>query len=233
MTLDPVAVSIIVPVKDGARTLARAIDSVLSQDEPNLELLVVDDGSTDASPRIAESFGPPVRLVRHDVSLGVAAARNRGIAEARGSLLAFNDADDRWYPGKLARQGALLDSDPDLAFVLCAFENVADDGFPLADWAIRKDGREALAGYIFQAMLARRSAFDRVGLLDPDMRWAEDTDWFLRALDLGVAHRRTDEVLVTRFVHDKNLTSDVAMSQRYLVRAVRASMQRRRSQDEP
>ncbi len=222
------AVSVIIPVRDGERTLARSIESVLSQGD-DLEVIVVDDGSTDGSADIAASLG--ARVVTHEESAGVAAARNRGIAESRGELLAFNDADDEWRPGKLASQRALLDRHPELQFVLCAFQNVADEGYPLAAWATRppsRGGDEALAGYIFQAMLARRSAFLQVGLLDPEMRWSEDTDWFLRALDLEVPHLRTDEVFVTRYVHDKNLTGDVAMSQRYLVRAVRASMQRRR-----
>lgn len=220
------AVSIIIPVRDGERTLARAIKSVLCQGD-DLEVLVVDDGSRDRSAAIAESLG--VRVVRHEQSLGVAAARNRGIAESTCALLAFNDADDAWRPGKLAAQRELLACDPDLQFVLCAFQNVADEGFPLAAWATRHGRDEALAGFIFQAMLARRTAFERVGLLDVEMRWSEDTDWFLRALDLGLPHRRTDDVFVTRYVHDQNLTSDVAMSQRYLVRAVRASVLRKRA----
>lgn len=224
------AVSVIIPVRDGARTLARSIKSVLSQGD-DLEVIVVDDGSTDGSAAIAESLG--VRVFRHEQSLGVAAARNRGIAESMCDLIAFNDADDAWRPGKLVSQRALLAADPDLQFVLCAFQNVADEGFPLAAWATRPALRggenEALAGYIFQAMLARRPVFEHVGLLDVEMRWSEDTDWFLRALDLGVPHHRTDEVFVTRFVHDKNLTGDVAMSQRYLVRAVRASVLRKRA----
>jgi len=228
------AVSVIIPVRDGARTLARSIQSVLSQAD-DLEVIVVDDGSTDDSAAIAESFG--VRVFRHEQSLGVAAARNRGIAESTGDLVAFNDADDAWRPGKLVSQRALLAGDPDLQFVLCAFQNVADEGFPLAAWATRPAARaggdEALAGFIFQAMLARRTAFERVGLLDVEMRWSEDTDWFLRALDLGVPHHRSAEVLVTRFVHDKNLTADVAMSQRFLVRAVRASVLRKRSKGSP
>ena len=97
----------------------------------------------------------------------------------------------------------------------------------MAGWATRREGPDALPGFIFQAMLARRRAFERTGDLDVSMRWAEDTDWFLRAHDLGVAHLRTDDIYVRRFIHDRNLSSQVAESQRMLVRAVRASLKRR------
>lgn len=221
-------VSVIVPVFDGARTIERALASVLAQEHRPLEVLVVDDGSSDATPDILTRLAgehPELRVIRQD-NAGPAAARNRGITEARGELLAFNDADDVWLPGKLTAQLALLgDND----FVICAFQNVADDGFPMAPWAIRKEGPDALPGFVFQAMLARRAAFDKIGMLDEAMRWAEDTDWFLRAHDLGLAMKKSDEVYVRRMVHDKNLSGRVADSQRMLVRAVRASLMRRKS----
>ncbi len=226
-------VSVIIPVFDGERTLRRAIESVLAQSIPT-ELIVVDDGSTDGSATIAESLG--ARVIRQPNS-GPAAARNRGIAEARGELLAFNDADDAWTPGRLARQLEALDASPELDFVICDFENVVDDGFPMARWAFRDDPRAASAaspsggmtGFIFQALLARRRAFDAIGVLDESMRWAEDSDWFLRAHDAGLAAQRLEFIGVTRYVHDRNLTGNVAQSHKGLVRAIHASVVRRRN----
>lgn len=224
-------VSVIIPVFDAARTLARALDSVLAQEHRPLEIVIVDDGSSDASPAIAADYAQRhpdlVRVLRQD-NAGPARARNRGIAEATGDLLAFNDADDVWLPGKLAAQVAIMAAEPDVDYTICAFKNVADDGFELAAWAVRKEGPDALPGFVFQAMLARRRAFDRIGVLDEAMRWAEDTDWFLRAHDLGLRLHKVDDIMVLRHIHDRNLSGRVADSQRMLVRAVYMSHQRRK-----
>lgn len=222
------ALSVVIPVHDGARTLARSIESVLAQGEP-VEILVVDDASTDGSAAIAARY-PEVRLLgtAGPGPAGPATARNLGIAAARGALLAFNDADDAWLPDKLRLQLAALEAEPTLEVVLCAFANVADGDFPFPAWARPDRARQPLPGFIFQAMLARRPVFDRVGPLDPAMSPADDTDWFLRAHDLGVAMRQLPEVLVRRYLHDRNLSADVVRAQKALVRAVHASVRRRR-----
>lgn len=225
-------VSVVVPVFNGERTLGRALESVVAQAHRPLEIVVVDDGSTDGTAAVVAAVAAAhpdvdVRLVAQD-NAGPARARNRGIAEARGELLAFNDADDAWLPAKLAAQLAALVEDPELDFTVCAFQNVADEGFAMPAWAVRKEGPSALPGFIFQAMLARRRAFTKIGELDEAMRWAEDTDWFLRAFDLGLAMRKLDTVLVHRYVHDRNLSGQVGESQRMLVRAVRASLLRKK-----
>ncbi|MCA9518520.1 MAG: glycosyltransferase family 2 protein [Myxococcales bacterium] len=225
-------VSVVVPVYNGERTLRRALESVVAQAHRPLEIVVVDDGSTDGTAAVVAAVAAAhpdvdVRRVAQE-NAGPARARNRGIAEARGELLAFNDADDAWLPEKLATQLAVLADDQGADFTVCAFQNVADEGFEMPAWAVRKEGPDALPGFIFQAMLARRRAFEKIGDLDETMRWAEDTDWFLRAFDLGLVMRKLDTVLVHRFVHDRNLSGEVAQSQRMLVRAVRASLLRKK-----
>jgi glycosyltransferase involved in cell wall biosynthesis len=102
-TTTPNTITAIIPVHNGERHLAEAIQSVLAQTLPPGEIIVVDDGSTDASAAIAQSFGAPVRVLAQP-NLGPAAARNLGLAHATGDLLAFLDADDLWTPNKLARQ---------------------------------------------------------------------------------------------------------------------------------
>lgn len=223
------SIAVIIPVHDGARTLGRALGSVLAQaDVADLDVIVVDDGSRDDSAAIARET-PGVRVLEQ-AQAGPAAARNAGIRAASADLLAFLDADDVWLPGKLRAQLDVL-GDPAVDLVLTAFDNVADDGFELPAWARRtREPRapEALPGFIFQAMLARRRAFDRVGLLDASMRWAEDTDWFLRARDAGLVTVQLEAVFVHRMIHDKNLSADVVQSHRGLVRAVHASVLRKR-----
>ena len=109
-------ITVIIGAYNAERYLAEAIDSVLAQTHPRLELIVVDDGSTDGTGDVAEAYGDPVRCIRQENG-GMAAARNRAVPEARGDYLAFLDADDRFPPDKLAGQLAVFEADPDLDVV--------------------------------------------------------------------------------------------------------------------
>jgi len=107
MTQNP-TVSVVIPCHNAAPFLRETLDSVLSQTQPALEVIVVDDGSTDDSAAIAESYGPPVRVIRQ-ANGGESVARNRGIEEAKGDWIAFLDADDVWKPEKLEGQSAAIE----------------------------------------------------------------------------------------------------------------------------
>lgn len=121
------SVSVIIPCYNTAPYLREALDSALAQTPPPLEVIVVDDGSTDDSAAIAGSYGPPVRVVRQ-ANRGQAAARNRGIAEARGDWIALLDADDVWLPQKTARQfEALEEAGRDVVCVYCDFYRFCGD----------------------------------------------------------------------------------------------------------
>lgn len=114
-------ISVIIAVFNGEKTLARAIDSVLAQTYPACEVIVVDDGSTDASAEIAACYGPPVRLLQQP-NLGVSAARNAGVEAAQGDWVAFLDADDYYYPKRLALTAELILKDPAVDFVTADFD---------------------------------------------------------------------------------------------------------------
>src|SRR4029450_9561835 len=100
-------VSVIIPTFDRATWVREAIASVLAQTYPHLELIVVDDGSHDATPEVIQAFGQALTYIRQ-AHAGVSAARNRGVAASRGALVAFLDSDDLWLPRKIAAQVALL-----------------------------------------------------------------------------------------------------------------------------
>lgn len=104
------AISVVIPCYNAGRFLRETIDSILAQSYSPMEVIVVDDGSTDDSAAIAESYGPPVRVVRQH-NQGESVARNRGIEDARGDWIAFQDADDYWHPDKLSRQVASIEDD--------------------------------------------------------------------------------------------------------------------------
>ena len=114
-------ISVVIPTYNYALYLPEAIDSVLAQTYAPLEIIVVDDGSTDDTPRVLAAYGDKVRVIRQD-NQGVAAARNAGLAAARGEYVALLDSDDVWLPRKLELQMARFESDPSLGFVHCGAE---------------------------------------------------------------------------------------------------------------
>lgn len=120
-------VSVIIPSYNYARYVREAIDSVLAQARPPLEIIVVDDGSTDDTATVLATYGDRIRVFQQK-NQGVAIARNTGIAAARGEYVAFMDADDIWLPRKLELQMARFDADPALGLVACGLESFDPDG---------------------------------------------------------------------------------------------------------
>ncbi|HEY1186256.1 MAG TPA: glycosyltransferase family A protein, partial [Gemmata sp.] len=125
--------SVVIPVFNGARYIARSVASALGQQGVRHEVIVVDDGSADGSGDLVAALGPAVRLIRHESNRGLPAARNTGIRAARGERIAFLDSDDWWAADKLAAQGALFDAAPELGTVFCDFAGV-DLGGRASGW---------------------------------------------------------------------------------------------------
>ncbi len=121
------AVSAVIPTYNRAHLVNRAIRSALAAISPGDEIVVVDDGSTDDTVDVVEAFGPPVRLLRLSHK-GAGAARNAGLAAARGPLIAFLDSDDEWFPDKIALQRAFLERRPDVLFTFSDFGVRLEDG---------------------------------------------------------------------------------------------------------
>lgn len=121
------AFSVVIPVHNGAGTIARAIESVLAQSYPASELIVVDDGSTDETPRVVAEFGAAVVYLRQ-ANAGVSAARNNGVRQAKGDWLAFLDADDWYYPERLRWHAEWIARDSDLDFLTGDYDYRRPDG---------------------------------------------------------------------------------------------------------
>jgi glycosyltransferase involved in cell wall biosynthesis len=216
-------VSVVIPAFDGERFLADAVASVHAQEYPIHELVVVDDGSTDATASIAGELG--ARLVAQE-NQGPAAARNRGIEATTGEAIAFLDCDDLWTPGSLARRVEALEEDAGLQVVLGRHRAEYLPGALLIEFPADEDG--TLTSVKFSSGVFRREVFDRVGLLDTSFRQAEDVDWFLRALELRVPMLIVDHVSLVYRRHRANVTCDRDLNQACFARALMLSLERRR-----
>jgi SAM-dependent methyltransferase len=177
-------VSVVIPCHDQADTVEEAIASVELQTHPRWELIVVDDGSTDDSARVASAH-PAVKLVRQE-NRGLAAARNAGLAAAAGDLVVFLDADDRLLPGALDAGAAAFADHPECALVCGHHRTIAGDGSLQAQWpAFHPAGGHyygLLQGNFIAAIhsaMFRREALEAIGGFDPSLRAAEDYDLYL------------------------------------------------------
>jgi glycosyltransferase involved in cell wall biosynthesis len=197
-------VSVVIPVRNGVKYLSEAIESVLAQGQVEVEVIVVDNGSSDGSRALAESFGDPVHVIA-ETRPGAAHARNAGVRLTRGEYLAFLDADDLWMPGKLSRQLAELETRQDLDMVFSYGQNFLSPELT--------EGQRLEVSYIPEpgpfiipsSMLARRESFVRVGEL-PDLREGEFIAWYGSAVSMGLRSEIIPEVLFMRRVHLSNST---------------------------
>ncbi|MEP7207734.1 MAG: glycosyltransferase family A protein [Casimicrobiaceae bacterium] len=185
--------SVVIPAFNAAWCVGRAIDSVLAQTYHDYEIIVVDDGSTDETPGVLQGYGAQLRVVTKPNG-GLSSARNAGIAAARGTYVAFLDADDRWIAQKLERQVALMDADTTLAFCSTAARVETPDGVPLVPWrcgACTGSPLEAIFtanGFVAgsgSAVLVRRDALLLAGPFDEKLRSLEDVDMWMRLAKVG------------------------------------------------
>ena len=199
-------VSVVIPCFNGARYLGEAIDSALAQTHPDVEVIVVDDGSTDGTPAVVSGYGDRLRCVRQP-NRGLAGARNAGIRHARGPYVAFLDHDDRFLPDKLARQAAVLDARPDAGLVYCGWHFIDADGarLPPTGWDVREGDVtvDLLRGNIMHpaTVVVRRTALDAAGGFDEGRTGLEDWDLWLRMAVRGVRWACVDAPLLEYRVH--------------------------------
>jgi glycosyltransferase involved in cell wall biosynthesis len=213
MTMAAPLVSIVIPCYNQGRYLGEAIESARRQSHQAVEVIVVDDGSTDETPSVAAAY-PDVRYV-HQPNAGTAVARNRGLRESRGTFLVFLDADDRLLPEAVARSVDHLAAHPDVAFVTGHARLMEADGSPFLVPIQEHEpaGYTALLrwNYIWTpgVVMYRRAALDTVGVFDPAAGGSADFDLNIRiARRLPIACHH--EVILEYRQHDANMTRDPA-----------------------
>ena len=183
-------VSVVIPTYNRARTIGRAVDSALAQTYADLEVIVVDDGSTDDTQQVLARYGDAIRVLYQE-NQERRVARNNGIRHACGEYIAFLDSDDLWLPNKLRRQVALLDRHPEVGLVYGQMFPIDPDG----TWHLRPTrctgwGQPGPAMIFEQLVMrnliptptvvARKACFDHVGGFDPSLTCSEDWDLWLR-----------------------------------------------------
>mgnify|MGYP001054533606 CR=1 FL=1 len=189
MRVEPGMVSVIVPTFNRAALCARAVRSALAQTWRPIEIIVVDDGSSDdTAAMLREAFGNAIVVIQQ-ANQGVSAARNTGIDAAHGEFVAFLDSDDEWLPEKIARQVEWLRSRPDFGMVLCDLVYVTVDGCELGRTERRRQlPRDGLIvddvllhpALVPSTVLLRREILERCGSFDTSLPTAEDLDFHLR-----------------------------------------------------
>jgi glycosyltransferase involved in cell wall biosynthesis len=200
--MQSLGISCVIPVFNGESYLEETIASVLAQTTPALEIIVIDDGSTDGSAIKAAVFGTRIRYCYQE-HCGVSAARNRGVHMAHGELVCFLDADDLFAERKLEIQAERFLERPELEMSIAMTENF---------WSAELDEDERHDDSVWQTPWAghlstwvlRRSLFGRIGGFDETMRLSQDVDWHMRAVKEGAVCEILPRVLSRRRLHRLN-----------------------------
>lgn len=196
-----VTVTAVVTFWNREQYLAEAIESVLAQNR-DLELVLVDDGSTDASVEIARRFVPPGRLVQQE-NRGPAGSSNTGVRNATGEFVAFCDSDDLWTSGRLDAQLGALAADPTLDFVFGHAEEFLSPEIDPATVRTRAL-RGVIPAAVPSAALVRKDLFDRVGPFDETLQNGAWVDWYARARMAGARECILPELVLRRRIHARN-----------------------------
>lgn len=209
-------VSVVIPVRNGKDYLQEALDSVLQQSFSDLELLLINDGSTDDDYDRYALLDSRIRVI-HLTGTGVSRARNVGMAQSRGELIAFLDADDVWFPGKLEAQVRYFEAHPDVGVVFGKFIRwpaLPDGGFAPASTLTQDVSQlckveEDRSGWLYTRLLngllvgmntavVRRSVYEAVGGFNESMRQGEDYDFWLKASRIAQMHSLDGAVALYR-----------------------------------
>jgi glycosyltransferase involved in cell wall biosynthesis len=221
-------ISVIVPTYNRGNYILEAVESVLSQTYRLVELIVVDDGSTDDTGRILSELEADLIYIRQE-NRGFAAARNVGVDNSSGSFLAFLDSDDIWLEDKLRMQMEVFEHSPETDVVygrarqFISPELAEDEKAPL----LHMDGKD-LPSPLACSMLIRRRAFERVGPFDESLCIGVEMEWYARLSDRKCNVKMLDKVVYRRRLHKTNINLTRADEQPERLRVLKKILDRRR-----
>jgi glycosyltransferase involved in cell wall biosynthesis len=218
----PASVGVVIPAWNAERFIREAIESAIAQTHRPSDIVVVDDGSSDATAVIARTFGPPVRVISQPRG-GTGAARNRGAAAVQGSWIAFLDADDRLTRRGVALRLAAAAENPGTELVFGAERRFTETraGRPIGTGVLQPSPLPC-------AMLVRRDAFERVGPFSLEL-FSDNIDWLLRAREEGLAELMLVSQVLWRRVHGANQSVKHRGEIGMYAHAIKRSLDRRRA----
>ncbi|MBX6394259.1 MAG: glycosyltransferase [Alicyclobacillaceae bacterium] len=234
---DPPAVSVVVPVYNHERYIFECVDSVLEQEGvPSLEVIVVDDGSTDRTPRVLQAFGSRIRVIRQPRS-GTAAALNRGFHAARGTYVCWLSSDDRFEPGKVAAQWRYMSGSPHVAMTYTSFHVI--DRYGVRTHTVRSPydpDRNRLYDMLLQGcfingstVMMRKDAFVHLGGFDTHLVQGHDYDLWLRLLERYDVGFLAEPYLSYRW-HGENMSANPTADRMYSTLVKNRALSRKRSE---
>jgi glycosyltransferase involved in cell wall biosynthesis len=222
----PKLVSVIIPVYNGELYLAEALDSVFAQDYRPIEVIVVDDGSTDDTAAVAKRYSQVHYF--HQTNQGPPAARNTGLNNCKGELIALLDADDLWVPGKLSTQTAFLETHPQACCVIGRMKNFLQEGIPRPSWVNDSMFTDNPVAYSLGSMLVHRWVFETVGQFNTSNQRGDNIDWLIRLNELKLIVYRMPEVLLLRRIHSNNLSQKYELKNQARLRFLKEAIDRKR-----
>jgi len=226
-------VSVIIPVFNGERFLAEAVESALAQTYRPIEIIVVDDGSTDGSGDVAKGFKDRGVRYYYQPNSGIGAARNKGTSLAAGSYFAFLDHDDVWLPDKLTLQMAAFDENPELDMVFGLVSQFYDFESDEPPNTTGEPEGGLLRGYYPSAMLIKRESFGRVGPFATDWQVGEFVDWYAKSAEKGLKSHMIPKLVTKRRIHATNVGIRERESQGDYLRILKQALDRRREKSLP
>jgi glycosyltransferase involved in cell wall biosynthesis len=227
-----VQISVVIPAYNAGRYLDEALESVFAGTMCPDEVIVVDDGSTDAETTdVLQRWSTRIRIHRQPNG-GIGAARNAGVRLASHEWIAFLDADDIWLPDKLARQQREYESDPDVALISASIEAFVSPEVPEAMRRELSYVQTHATGFLPSSVLVRRSVFPVVGYFSEQLRAGEFIEWGARLRLEGLPCRHVPEALVRRRIHASNTGRRNPDAKADYTRAMREVLARRRQKEQ-
>jgi len=221
-------VSVIIPTYNAQKFIAEAIDSILCQSYENIEIIVVDDGSTDSTKELVTNYDDRVYYYYQNHK-GLSSALNRGLELAKGEFIAFLDADDLWLPNKLILQISKLQEDSKIEMVFGQVKHFFSTELTKNEREQIFCPKHKMPGYSKTSMVIKRNSMFRVGLFSPKYSTGEFIDWYIRSQEIGVKGYLIPELVTMRRIHRNNMTKGNEKMKHDYARLLRNAIIRKRN----
>lgn len=221
------SVTVVMAVYNGEKYLREALNSILEQTYQNIEIILVDDGSSDQTREIAASYGSDVRYI-FQPNQGQPMAQNLGISLSKSPYIAFLDADDLYNPEKTRLQVHFLEQHPEVDFVLGYVEQFFSPDMSLEHQKKKLCLSGIWPGYLSVAGLFRRECFETVGLFKEIQRIGLFVEWYMRAEEKGLKNKLIPEQVCRRRIHENNMTTQAQDPRGEYLQIVKKALERRK-----